>query len=108
MAAEATPSEIEILKTDMNEEMSQALLEISLDAFSKHKLHKDVATFIKSSFDKKYPPADNKATSGVYHCIVGSHWSCSVTYETGKSWFAHHKSRGVKVMIFKSKDSPYD
>ena len=108
MATPMLAPEIEVLKTDMNDEMSAALLDISQEAFSKNKLHKDVATFIKSNFDKKYPPADNKATSGVYHCIVGSHWSCSVTYETGKSWYAHHKSRGVKVMIFKSKDSPYD
>ena len=56
-------------------------------AFDKHKLHKDVATHVKQGFDAKYPPADNKATSGVYHCIVGSDFAVSVTHETHFSCF---------------------
>ena len=37
---------------------------------------------VKQAFDVKYPPVDNKATSGVYHCIVGTNFACSVTHET--------------------------
>ena len=37
---------------------------------------------VKQAFDLKYPPVDNKATSGVYHCIVGTNFACSVTHET--------------------------
>ena len=55
--------------------------------FDKHKLHKDVATAVKQAFDLKYPPVDNKATSGVYHCIVGSDFAVSVTHETHFSCF---------------------
>ena len=37
---------------------------------------------VKQAFDLKYPPVDNKATSGVYHCVVGTNFACSVTHET--------------------------
>ena len=61
----------------------------------KHKLHKDVASAVKASFDKLHPPADNKATSGVWHCIVGNDFACSVTHETHFScyWSCNNTKR---------------
>eukprot|EP00966_Prymnesium_polylepis_P307939 7116618-Prymnesium_polylepis.2 len=124
-AAAASNHVINVLKSDMNEEMIAEIIKITgaspaafhyhwsvgdstarpPDArtatfsdtlpssarpravFDKHKLHKDVATAVKQAFDLKYPPADNKATSGVYHCIVGSDFAVSVTHETHFSCF---------------------
>lgn len=66
----------------------------------------DIASAVKCEFDKKYPPADNKATSGVFHCIAGTNFACSVTHETHCS--AYWECEGIKLLIFKSKDSPFD
>ena len=54
----------------------------------------------------KYPPVDNKATSGVYHCIVGSDFAVSVTHETRAS--CYWSCDNVKLLLYKSKDSPFD
>ena len=35
---------------------------------------------VKQAFDVKYPPVDNKATSGVYHCIVGTNFALSLIH----------------------------
>ena len=53
----------------------------------------------------KHPPADNKATSGVYHCVAGTNFACSVTAETGCS--AYWSCNGVHMLLYKSKDSPF-
>lgn len=62
---------ITVEHSDMTEEMQEQLKEMVLDAFVKHTVFKDLATSVKQAFDDKYPPPDNKATSGVYHCVVG-------------------------------------
>ena len=98
--------DIKILRSDMSEEMIADIKVITAEAFDKHKLHKDVATAVKAAFDLKYPPADNKATSGVYHCIVGSNFACSVTHETHFS--CYWSCDNVSLLLFKSKDSPFD
>ncbi|KAL1515184.1 hypothetical protein AB1Y20_004245 [Prymnesium parvum] len=103
---EESTRKIEILKSDMNEEMIAEIIKITAAAFKKHTLHKDVATHVKQSFDAKYPPADNKATSGVYHCIVGSDFAVSATHETHFSCF--WRCDNVKLLLYKSKDSPFD
>jgi len=72
----------------------------------KAKLHKDVATLVKQGFDAKYPPVDNKASSGVYHCIVGTNFAVSVTHETHAS--CYWSCGNVKLLLYKSKDSPFD
>lgn len=74
-------------------------------AFDYYKQPKDVATYIKKEFDKRYP-SDGKATSGVYHCIVGRNFAASVSYET--RFFLHFRVGQENVIIFKSKDSPFD
>ena len=97
---------VTILKCDMSEEMTNDIVEVTNEAWGKHKLHKDLATAIKGAFDSKHPPADNKATSGVWHCIVGSDFACSVTHETHFS--CYWSANNVKLLLWKSKDSPFD
>ena len=97
---------IEILKTDMDEHMVADISVVTKEVWGKHKLHKDLATAIKAGFDLKHPPADNKATSGVWHCIVGSDFACSVTHET--HFACYWSCNNIKCLLWKSKDSPFD
>ena len=61
---------------DMEDEMKQFALheaEKALDASSSEKL---VASYMKSTFEKRY--------KGVWHCITGRSFGGFVTHETGK------------------------
>merc|ERR1712228_892875 len=89
-----------IEKTDMSEDMTNELQTIATQVFSSCKVHKDIASKIKMAFDAKYPPVDNKATSGVYHCIAGSNFAASITHETHCA--AVLSCDNVKVLLFKS------
>ena len=107
--AAAAPSEtfdIKMLKTDMEESKVAFLKALTEEAFKKSPVPKDVAALIKEKFQAEYPPADNKATSGVWHCIVGSDFACSVTHET--HFACYWSCNNVKMLIWKSKDSPFD
>ena len=106
--AAAAPSEtfdIKMLKTDMEESKVAFLKALTEEAFKKSPVPKDVAALIKEKFQAEYPPADNKATSGVYHCVAGTNFACSVTAETGCS--AYWSCNGVHMLLYKSKDSPF-
>ena len=81
-------------------------VDVAEEVFAAHKVPKDIASKIKQGFDEKYPPVDNKATSGVYHCIAGSNFAASVSHETHCS--ALLSCDNVKVLLYKSKDSPFD
>jgi dynein light chain LC8-type len=105
-AAAAIALDIKVLQTDMSEEMVADVKEVTAECFGKHKLHKDLASAVKAGFDKKHPPADNKATSGVWHCVVGSDFAVSVTHETHYS--CYWSCNNVKLLIWRSKDSPFD
>lgn len=70
-AAARAKLKITVEHSDMPEEMQEQLKELVADAFVKHTVYKDLATTVKQTFEAKYPPPDNKATSGVYHCVVG-------------------------------------
>lgn len=114
MSAEA-PERVKIIKTDMSEEYIAKLKELVAAVFDKHKekatgnkdiIYKDIATSLKQGFDEAFPPADNKATSGVYHCIVGTNFACSVTHET--HYACYLSCDNVSMLIYKSKDSPFD
>jgi len=97
---------VKILKTDMNEEMTADIITVTQTVIKKHKLHKDLATAIKTAFDVKHPPADNKATSGVWHCVCGSDFAVSVTHET--HFACYWTAENIKMLLWKSKDSPFD
>lgn len=50
------------------------LQQICQEALIKYKHLKDIAYFIKQSYDTKYP-GSGKATEGVFHCIVGKNFA---------------------------------
>ena len=101
-----TSIKVTILKTDMSEEMVADIVTVTQTVIKKHKLHKDLATAIKTAFDIKHPPADNKATSGVWHCVCGSNFAVSVTHET--HFACYWEACNIKMLLWKSKDSPFD
>eukprot|EP00967_Tisochrysis_lutea_P154393 scaffold306506_cov30-Tisochrysis_lutea.AAC.1 len=101
------PAELKVVSTDMSEEMVADLKATVLDVLSKGvKAHKDIASAVKAQYDIKHPPPDNKATSGVFHCIVGTNFACSVTHETHFACLM--KAGNLNILIFRSKDSPFD
>ena len=46
------------------------------------------------------------STDGVYHAVVGKHFGASFSHETSN--YIHLKCDLHNVIIFKSKDSPFD
>ncbi|VDQ11954.1 unnamed protein product [Trichobilharzia regenti] len=52
-----------VKNADMSEDMQQFAVDITAQAMEEHNIEKDVATFVKKEFDKKYGPT--------WHCIVG-------------------------------------
>jgi len=44
------------------------------EAIDNHTIEKDMATAVKTTFDKDY--------GGTWHCIVGKSFGCSITHET--------------------------
>ena len=97
---------VKILKTDMDEKMVEDIILVTQTVIKKHKLSKDLATAIKAAFDLKHPPADNMATSGVWHCVCGNDFAVSVTHET--HFACYWEACNTKMLLWKSKDSPFD
>ena len=52
-----------IKNADMSEDMQQEAVDIAADAFERYSVEKDIASYIKKEFDKKFNPT--------WHCVVG-------------------------------------
>ena len=78
---------------------------MTIDAFDKYTKYKDVAQHIKKTYDARYP-SSGKSTDGVYHAVVGKHFGASFSHETSN--YIHLECDLHNVIIFKSKDSPFD
>ena len=64
-----------------------------------------MAQAIKKGYDARYP-SSGLATDGVYHVVAGKHFGASFSHETHQ--YIHLKVDTHDVIIFKSKDSPFD
>lgn len=58
--------DVVIKNADMDSEMQKAAVNVAEEAFDKFSIEKDVASYIKKEFDKRYLPN--------WHCIVGKHF----------------------------------
>mmetsp|Transcript_1179 Transcript_1179/g.1384 ORF Transcript_1179/g.1384 Transcript_1179/m.1384 type:complete len:124 (+) Transcript_1179:215-586(+) len=96
---------IQVVQSYMKTDYERQAIEVCCLAVEKFKNSKDMATFVKKEYDKRFP-SNGKATDGVYHCITGTHFGASVSHETAA--FAHIKIDLVNFILFKSKDSPFD
>lgn len=58
---------------EISAEMQNDALEIASKAIKTHQMEKDIASFIKKEFDKRYYPT--------WQCIVGRSFGADVAYE---------------------------
>lgn len=65
------------MNADMTKEMIDDAMELSLAAFEKYTVEKEIATAIKRDMAKKHP--------GTWQCVVGRNFGTFVTHET-KVW----------------------
>ncbi|EEH56133.1 flagellar outer dynein arm light chain 6 [Micromonas pusilla CCMP1545] len=102
---QAKEHDVSIVLSYMDDEHEKAAIEVACAAFDKFTQYKDVAQCIKKEYDARYP-STGKATDGVYHAVVGKHFGASFSHETNS--YVHLKVDLNNVVVFKSKDSPFD
>jgi dynein light chain LC8-type len=81
-----------IKNADMSEEMQADAVDCATQALEKYNIEKDIASYIKKEFDKKYNPT--------WHCIVGRNFGSYVTHET--KHFIYFYLGQVAILLFKS------
>ncbi|KAL1191781.1 Dynein 8 kDa light chain, flagellar outer arm [Cardamine amara subsp. amara] len=81
-----------IKSADMKEDMQKEAIDISISAFEKYSVEKDIAENIKKEFDKKH--------GATWHCIVGRNFGSYVTHETNH--FVYFYLDQKAVLLFKS------
>lgn len=96
---------VEILQTDMPEELQTYAISRARHAVEEFKIEKDMATSIKRAFDEgpEDLPLEEKLTKGfgpTWHCIVGRNYGCSITHSTRYLLFFRLGQR--TVLLFKS------
>ncbi|KAK6913750.1 Dynein light chain, type 1/2 [Dillenia turbinata] len=90
--ASSTGKKVIIKSADMRDDMQKEAVDITISAFEKHSVEKDVAEHIKKEFDKKHGPT--------WHCIVGRNFGSYVTHETNH--FVYFYLDQKAVLLFKS------
>eukprot|EP00854_Cymbomonas_tetramitiformis_P019678 gene19678-23539_t len=95
---------IQVLSSSMKTDCEKQAIEVCAMAIEKFKNCKDMATYVKKEYDRRFP-SNGKATDGVYHCISGTHFGASVTHET--RFYVHMKIDLIHFILFKSKENPY-
>mmetsp|Transcript_35007 Transcript_35007/g.66878 ORF Transcript_35007/g.66878 Transcript_35007/m.66878 type:complete len:120 (-) Transcript_35007:322-681(-) len=96
---------ISVIGSLMPQDHETQAIEVCAMAIEAHKNTKDMATYCKKEYDKRFPPS-GKATEGVFHVIVGKNFGASLSHETRA--YVHLKIDLLHFIIFKSKDSPFD
>ena len=96
---------IKVLYSAMPSSYEKDAIEVFIQASEKYRNYRDMARYCKKEYDERYP-SSGKATDGVYHCIVGSHFAASVTHEV--RFYTHVQVDLTHFVLFKSKDSPFD
>jgi len=81
-----------IKNADMSEDMQQEAVDCATQAMEKFNIEKDIASYIKKEFDKKFNPT--------WHCIVGRNFGSYVTHET--KHFIYFYLGQVAILLFKS------
>ncbi|KAL7065300.1 hypothetical protein AAHC03_05062 [Spirometra sp. Aus1] len=76
----------------MDDEMQQTAVEFAAAAIEKFQIEKDIASYLKKEFDRKYGPT--------WHCVVGRHFGSYVTHETRH--FIYFYVGSLALLLFKS------
>ncbi|BHF64728.1 Dynein light chain 1, cytoplasmic [Sparganum proliferum] len=81
-----------VKNADMDDEMQQTAVEFAATAIEKFQIEKDIASYLKKEFDRKYGPT--------WHCVVGRHFGSYVTHETRH--FIYFYVGSLALLLFKS------
>ncbi|BFZ57479.1 Dynein light chain [Savitreella phatthalungensis] len=81
-----------IKSVDMVEEMQHDVVELAHTAMLHHTIEKDIASYVKQEFDKKY--------GSTWHVIVGRNFGSYVTHETRH--FIYFYLGQIAFLVFKS------
>ncbi|KAL7065299.1 hypothetical protein AAHC03_05062 [Spirometra sp. Aus1] len=81
-----------VKNADMDDEMQQTAVEFAAAAIEKFQIEKDIASYLKKEFDRKYGPT--------WHCVVGRHFGSYVTHETRH--FIYFYVGSLALLLFKS------
>ncbi|KAE9556019.1 hypothetical protein FO519_000765 [Halicephalobus sp. NKZ332] len=81
-----------VKSTDMPEQLQAEVFKVANDALQQFKIEKDVAVYIKESFDK--------AHGSSWHCIVGRNFGSFVSHETNS--FIYFYLNHVAIMLYKT------
>ncbi|KAL0237335.1 hypothetical protein PCE1_000732 [Barthelona sp. PCE] len=81
-----------IKNADMSEDMQQDAIDCAQSALEKFNIEKDIASYIKKEFDRKYGSS--------WHCIVGRAFGSYVTHET-KHFIYFYKGQ-LAFLLFRS------
>ena len=68
---------VQIIESHMPQRKEKAGIEIAINAMEKNKQLMDIASHIKTQYDKQYP-GSGKATEGVYHAMCGTHFASTL------------------------------
>jgi dynein light chain LC8-type len=78
---------LEIVESHMPQAKEKAGIEISIAAVDGNKQLMDIASHIKTAYDKQYP-GSGKATEGVYHAMCGTHFASAKPFQYHR-WSVH-------------------
>jgi len=90
--AEKGKLEAQIKSADMTEDMQSEAIEVAQEGLSKFNIEKDIAQFIKKTFDDRKGPT--------WHCIVGRNFGSFVTHET--KHFIYFYLGHCAILLFKT------
>ncbi len=76
----------------MSEDMQQAAIDVANAALEKFNLERDIASYIKKEFDKKYNPT--------WHCVVGKSFGSYITHES--KHFIYFYVGQTAILLFKA------
>ncbi|CAL8105102.1 unnamed protein product [Calicophoron daubneyi] len=79
-------------KSGMPKEMQETAFKIASDALKHYQLDKDIASYVKKEFEKKYPSN--------WNCVVGRSFGSCVMYEEENFVFFYLQGRGF--LLYKS------
>ena len=81
-----------MIVNDNAEEMQQAAIDTASLAMEKYTTDKEIATFIKKEFDKKFDPT--------WHCIVGRNFGSYLTHED--KYFIHFYLNQYGILLLRA------
>ncbi|KAF4630806.1 hypothetical protein G7Y89_g7326 [Cudoniella acicularis] len=84
--------EAQIKSADMTDDMQQEAIDVAQEGMSKYTIEKDIAQFIKKTFDERKGPT--------WHCIVGRNFGSFVTHET--KHFIYFYLGHCAILLFKT------